>query len=459
MHVKGVRVRRSTPQTLIAFLATLAALAPSPAEAGGMFLPARGTRPLGRAGAYVAGGDDLESIWYNPAGLAGTGHLSLMLEGGLVFQSIEIDRIDSGGNRRDPVYDNNGLLPIPFLGVSWRPEALGKRFTFAFAAYAPYSGVPRYPEDGAQRFSLVSLGGTAAAFLELAVSIRITPRLYIGAGFQSLYFALSNKTVLSSCTQLNCAPEDPRFDSPTQTKVTSPFTPTGNFGFLYVGNWLRAGASLQLPIWVHATGTVATRLPSDPMFDGAVVVGNGIEVDLTLPLIARVGVEGRPTKRARIELEVDYEAWSMQKDISFTPQNVYIDHVIGVGRYDLKPMVLDRSMKDVFSVHLGGEYDVLPHRLTVRGGYLFESNSMPDETVNAITPDGDKHMIAIGGALHLGGLRLDAAYAHVFQGDRNVTNSRSLQLNPISPSIAVPVGNGRYAVSTDVLSLGLEGRF
>jgi long-chain fatty acid transport protein len=116
-------------------------------------------------------------------------------------------------------------------------------------------------------------------------------------------------------------------------------------------------------------------------------------------------------------------------------------------------------MNDSFSAHLGGEFDAIEKRLTVRAGYLFESSAVPDKTLTVLTPDGTKHLVAVGASLRLGSVRLDAAYAHVFQGDRTVTNSQSLQLNPIQPSLAVPVGNGKYAVSTDILALGIEGRF
>src|SRR5438874_8885456 len=42
----------------------------SVASAGGMFLPARGARALGRGGAFTAGVDDGSAIYYNTAGMA-----------------------------------------------------------------------------------------------------------------------------------------------------------------------------------------------------------------------------------------------------------------------------------------------------------------------------------------------------------------------------------------------------
>ena len=58
-------------------------------------------------------------------------------------------------------------------------------------------------------------------------------------------------------------------------------------------------------------------------------------------------------------------------------------------------------------------------------------------------------------------IRGDIGYAHVFFADRNVNymTSTSFQLNPIQPAAAVPVGGGRYAISADILSAGLDVRF
>jgi len=54
-------------------LAAAVTLASAEAHAAGLYFSARGVRPMGRAGAFVAGADDLGAIWYNPAGLADAG--------------------------------------------------------------------------------------------------------------------------------------------------------------------------------------------------------------------------------------------------------------------------------------------------------------------------------------------------------------------------------------------------
>ena len=63
--------------------AAIAVLFPSVASAGGMTLPVQGVRSLERAGALVAGADDPDALWLDPAGLgrlAGDGRTSLLFD-------------------------------------------------------------------------------------------------------------------------------------------------------------------------------------------------------------------------------------------------------------------------------------------------------------------------------------------------------------------------------------------
>ena len=63
-------VRRALPRGACALLAAAAAASSAqPADAAGLYFADRGVRPAGRAGAFIAGADDLGAIWYNPAGI------------------------------------------------------------------------------------------------------------------------------------------------------------------------------------------------------------------------------------------------------------------------------------------------------------------------------------------------------------------------------------------------------
>ena len=74
---------------LTALAATVTATSVAPAA--GLYYGDRGVRPLGRAGAFIAGGDDLGAIAYNPAGLYEAG-AQVLIDGSWVNFSSDYTR-------------------------------------------------------------------------------------------------------------------------------------------------------------------------------------------------------------------------------------------------------------------------------------------------------------------------------------------------------------------------------
>jgi long-chain fatty acid transport protein len=452
-------VARTKPLVVV----LIALLFSSSAWAGGMFLPFRGARSAGRAGAFTAGVDDASALYQNPAGMADIDDWSFLIDGALVLQRVGYDRVDSGGNPQPHVDGQMNVLPLPTIALTWKPRQIkGRWVTFGLGVWVPYLGVDSWPENGPQRYSNISINGSLLGVVELAASFRIKDWFWLGVGLQNMILHFHSRLMLSACSELNCAPEDPGFDSLTQVDTDSVFTPSGVIGVIFAFEKIRAGLNVQLPFFVRSSGTVATRLPTDPFFANSEVHGSSIDVDFNLPLSIRAGFEYRPFKRLRVELDMDYEAWSMQKDFTIHPNGVYISGVPGVGNYYLNTLHLQRGMQDTFAVHLGAEAVTLDRKMggmVLRAGWALETSATPDQTASVLTPDALRNVISIGGGLILGPVRLDLAYSHIFFADRTVTNSQSFQLNPIQPALAVPVGNGRYTISADVLTAGLEARF
>src|ERR1700687_773486 len=243
------------------------------AQAAGLFFSDRGVRPLGRGGAFVAGADDLGSIWYNPAGLADAGN-SILADFSWVRFTDEFSRqtlvADSAGTistlQFPTVSGSTPFLPIPTLGIS---HVLGHQheWTIAGGIDAPYATLTTYPETIAggvpapSRYSLVSLDGTALAILGAYVAYRPIEQFRIGIGLQALVGTFNSTVVLSAnpADRLIGAPEDPQYDALSQVKASPVFAPSGNLGLTFVPyRWLRIGASGQLPFVINdpATGHV-----------------------------------------------------------------------------------------------------------------------------------------------------------------------------------------------------------
>src|SRR5262249_30286342 len=152
-----------------------------------------------------------------------------------------------------------------------------------------------------QRYSLVNLDGTVIATTELALAWRLGDHWRIGGGVQAVLLDFSALVVFSGCPRATiCPPADRQFDAPAPIRDQT-LVPSANLGVQGVWDGFRVGASLQLPVWISSDAQVRVpALPPSPYFDSAHVVGDSATLELTLPLVARLGVELRPAATLRI---------------------------------------------------------------------------------------------------------------------------------------------------------------
>lgn len=445
------------------------------AHAGGVYLPFRGVRATGRGGAFVAGADDAEALWDNPAGLAalagGPESVQLLLDAAYVGHDLTYTRIDSGGNHLPPVSTDPQILPLPTLAAEFD---LGSRFALGVGFLAPYSALDGFPAGGPQRYALVDIHHTVLAIAEVAVAWRVSDKLSVGAGIQDMVVHFSARTVFSACpSEIPCAPEDPEFDALGEIAGTSLFNPSAVLGAqLHATPWLTFGASVQLPIHIATGGTVKVRLPSSGFYNGSSVSGDQADLTTTFPAMVRAGVEVAPSPRLRIEAGIDYELWSEQSSIDVTPHDVHVENAAGVGTYDIGPITILRNFDDTLALRLGVEAQPaagLP--LTLRAGFVHESGASTPANLSVFTVDTSKNALTVGVGWTAGRVRLDATYAHVFMSDGNVPAGTSCQpqVNPIrsgqgtmpgacvhdgDPS-HVYVGDGTYVSAWNVLGAGV----
>lgn len=479
-------------------LLSLPLMAPATVQAAGMFVTPHGARPLGRGGAFVAGADDLNAIYYNPAGVAamdgGNTGWSGLLDAGLVLQHVAYTRDENGLQRPTIMNDNNALgavpLAIPQFGFAKKLARSWGSMSFGLGVWIPYTGLPRYPEGqydteenlqkvpdvSPQRYQLLSLhdGGitksTLLAVINPVASFSVLgDKLQLGLGPQLMFVYFRSRIMLSGCTQVMCRPEQTDFDTLVLAQAVA-LTPSFNLGAIYrVLPNLRLGAAFQFPFYVRSlTGAVDTRLPSNELFNGSSVRGRDASLSLNLPATLRVGAEVRALEnRVRIELAYTAEFWSMQDSVTFTPQGIAIENLKAIGTYQLGPVTIDRQMQTTHTFHLGVEA-ALHKYLGLRLGGMYETSGMPDATLTVLTPDGNKGMIS--GGLYLPKVhfastdwRFDLSYGRIIQPDRNIAaaDSKIYPGNPIRPDASYPpgvggIGGGRYEVSYDVFAVGFS---
>jgi long-chain fatty acid transport protein len=478
--MKSARPSPARAGLAIALAALFLAALPSPAEAAGLYVTERGVRPLGRGGAFVAGADDLGSIAYNPAGLFDAG-MSVLIDASYVNFSTEYTRrsivrqtdpntgepVGESPQTFAPVQGSTPFLPIPTLALSF---VLSDKWVVGLGLWAPYAAIATYPDTlngrpAPQRYSLLSLEGSALGVAGAYAAYAITPNLRVGAGVEVLAGAFKSTVMFSGCVpdRFFCAPEQPEWDVLAELAVAPIVAPSGNLGVIWIpAPKFRVGLSGHLPFWVRAPATVRTRLPAAAPFSGARQEGEDASVAFELPWNVKAGVEARPIDALRVELALGYEGWGVHDAIRVQPDGIALKDVAGFPEtYYIPPVNLARGFQGAFSARLGGEYaiPVGKQKLAVRAGAMFETSAVPREYLSVLTVDTNKLTTALGASFHVGPIRLDVVYAHSFMFDEDV-DPKEGRITQVSPVQANPpenpniINGGTYTASANIIGLG-----
>ncbi len=448
------------------------------AHAAGLYFSERGTRPIGRGGAMVAGADDLHATWFNPAGLADA-KSSAMVDFTAYVYSAEFTResnvIDSSGAVRTvtfPTVKGKGApVPIPLIGASL---AFGenKEYTAALSIYAPNTPIGVWPSDvggepAPQRYTILSLEGSTLVVLGGYFAWKPIEEIRIGAGLQALVGSFNAKTTFNANPndRLLGAPEDPNYDATANLRASPIFAPSANFGVTAVPDkHLRLGLSAQLPFAVRSSGNLKVRLPQAAVFDNATQQGEDVKVRFNLPLIIRAGVEVRPTDGLRVEAAYVREFWSTHRSIEVAPENVNLNGITGFpSPFKVAGINLAKNFEDTHSFRLGGEMKFRlkesENAISGRLGFMYEPTAIPLDYVSAVTIDMDKLIVGLGGSFHVGEhWRFDALVSHIFTGSVRVdpATAKIGRVNPVkgNPTESEAVNGGTYSVSATMIGLG-----
>jgi long-chain fatty acid transport protein len=455
------------------------------AEAGGLFFSDRGVRPMGRGGAFVAGADDLNAIYYNPAGLTDAGN-QLMLDASLMFyqsaytRQARVRQYDPNtgqptGQEWDQTFPKakgtSSVQPIPTLAVS---NNFGlKNAMFALGLWTPYAAGTRYDQTVAGapapgRYMLLNLDGSALVVPGLWGAWAPAKWVSVGLGVQALVGTYRTLTAMTTCLpdRFLCAPEQPDYDAVTQMEVGPIFAPGGNAGVTFkISDFVRIGGSFQLPFHVDSDATVRVRLPSAAVFDRAYQDGNKANVKMDFPWIARAGVEVRwPKARTRAEIAGVYEAWHMHDTIHVTPKGVTLRDVeLFPPEYRVGSIDVPRGFRDTYSVRLGAEHweTIGSYQIDARIGLMYERGAVPPAYLSTLTIDLDKYVLGLGASLHVSKIwRFDLMYAHVFGVSQTVSTDKA-RIVPVNPVRSTPadhpdvINAGKYEASADIVGLGI----
>jgi long-subunit fatty acid transport protein len=479
---RGGRAPRPLALSLITACLLSVCVLPRTARAGGLYLMPRGVEAASRGGARVAGSDDPQALWYNPAGLLSSGR-QLLVDGLLPIVRSDFTRVLDNG-MVEPTVSSTSSIPIPTIAYS---DNFGlKRWGFGIGLLIPPAWGGEWPAEvdgqpAPTRYS--ALPGPGAFYGTLALGAAYSPvdRLSLGAALYVSVAQIGGTVAISACDYAICLqPEAPEWEGRTSFLLGPMVTATAVFGATYAFDYVKLGTSLQLRTKIDGEGSFDVALPDQAVFDDIVIENADGSDDLRahteaeLPMIIRVGVEVQPIKPLKIELAGSWENWSNLKSVTVDPINVWLRNVPGIGDAEADSVTLARNAQDTWAAHLGANYDLaqlfnLRNALFANAGFMFESSSVRERDLDVSTLDTRKVLLGLGVSVAVSrSVLLDITYGHIFMKNHTVTNSDVLLPGAVKPlpedddpntydaGDRPAIGNGRYEMEGDYVGLGVR---
>ena len=364
--------------------------------------PSQGARAAAMGTAFVAIADDPSAILHNPAGL--TSLKGTHTYGGGTALTILSSYEDPHG-QEERTHFQVFFPPHMFVSTDFGLEDVA----FGLGLYSPFGiGGRRWDQDGLTRYvSTESVVGTFV--INPTFAWRPLPALSLGFGVDYLYAIGKAKRKID---QSALGAPDGSFE----------FKESGggwgfNLGVLYaISDRWSMGAAYRSRIVARERGTVTLgdiAPPLQPLFGGDHFKTDA-RTTLRFPDDVNAGVAFRPTEKWTLGFEVEWQDWSRfsKSDLDLKTE------VPAAGFTDVS---VDATWGSAWLIKLGVEYAVSPH-LSVRGGYVYYRNPVPDRTLAPDNPDSDQHNLAVGIGYKTGRLVIDAFYNAGFNVDRSASN-------------------------------------
>jgi len=370
----------------------------------------QGAEGMGFAGAYTALASDPSAIFHNAAGIAFLKGTQIYLGGAVIAPSASFTGDEPFPGSHVTETDDSGLIIPPVADYT---HQISDRLAVGVGLHVPYHLRTRWANRETTftgRFISKS-AEIRSISINPTVAYKLADRLAVGAGIDVRLntVALRRNVGLTDPFTLqvvDVAALDLESDrnigigfnvgllaKPTEGlsfgvayrhKVKVDFTGRANFVPLATGN-------------PQLDALVATTLPS-----GTVPLTTSIE----FPSILSLG------------LAYAWNEWTLVGDVTFHRWSSFDELPLTFeGRDDLSSVV-EWAYEDSRIYRFGIERQ-LGARWAVRGGYYYDQNPSPPESVSPLLPDADRHGLAAGLGFESGSWKLDVASWYQIFEDRS----------------------------------------
>ncbi|MBU5615134.1 OmpP1/FadL family transporter [Geomonas azotofigens] len=423
----------------------------------------QGAKAMAMGNAFAAQADDPSALYFNPAGIAFLPGIQMSLGAlGILVPQTEFKGttplsgtapLDTGTTTAIE-HSRRDIVIAPTLYASYALDTLPLCFGFGVNATYPLS---KSWSDSSVFRNQVQIASIKPVNFQPTVAYRFDDlKLGVAAGIDVTYAVVSLQKSLYSPAIDPTAPAPP-FGAYELGSLGVDGTGTDvgyNFGLLWkprsdlnLGLAYRSKITLGIEGDANYLATTPTGMGAIGLADSAVFpytrarASSRASTSIPLPDTLDVAVAWRPTRQLTLEFDATRTGWS-----SFKKLEIHFDSP-QFAAFNNQPD--PKNWRDVWSYKFGAQYQVNP-RLALRAGYSFDESPVPNETVDPLLPDADRHSFSVGAGIGNALGTVDLAYMWVHFVDRTVHNQDMTTLRG---------ANGVYKSDAYLLAANLNLKF
>ena len=380
-------------------------VAPSLGWGSGFALFEMGGRQAGMAGTMVAVGDDLSTLFWNPAGMA--------------FQADEGIQLMFGTSIIEPKQDFWGEAPYPgdgytasqveqtfytvhlFLGIP-----INDRLELSFAVHNPYGLGTEWKDDFLGNY-LAKKTDLMVLDLGASMAYQISENFAFGLGVDYMTATIELTRDIGLINPFN-----QQLTTVAETNLKSEGLSSAwawNAGILWkIGGGFSFGASYRSEFTINGDGKATfTQVPTGfQEFDG--LLGTFLPFDQNLPIEASIAFPDF----WNVGLAWQNEKWTISGQYGVQGWSVYEQLPIIFPENPEFSSVLEENWEDAPQWRVGIELRATKH-WDFRLGYLEDETPQPPDAMSPLLGDADRVSYMGGLSYHTNRFRFDIAYEQV----------------------------------------------